>query len=43
MGDVGYGGCKQRIKGIDKSKERFCTVLRIIKIIKDVVSVGAGG
>ena len=34
MGDVGYGGCKQRIKGIDKCKERFCTVLRIIKIIK---------
>ena len=33
MCDVGYGGCKQRIKGIDKCKERFCTILRIIKII----------
>ena len=42
-GDVGYGGCKQRIKGIDKCKERFCTILRIIKIIKKGVSVGAGG
>ena len=34
MSDVGYGGCKQRIKGIDKCKERFCTIFRIIKIIK---------
>ena len=39
---MGYGGCKQRIKGIDKCKERFCTILRIIKIIKKGVSVGAG-
>ena len=39
---MGYGGCKQRIKGIDKCKERFCTILRI-KIIKKGVSVGAGG
>ena len=43
MSDVGYGGCKQRIKGIDKCKERFCTIFRIIKIIKKGVSVGAGG
>ena len=34
MGDVGYGRCKQRIKGIDKCKQRFCTILGIIKIIK---------
>ena len=27
---MGYGGCKPRIKGID----RFCTILGIIKIIK---------
>ena len=27
-GDVGYGGCKARIKGIDKCKLRFCTILR---------------
>ena len=40
---MGYGGCKQRIKGIDKCKERFCRILRIIKIIKKGVSVGAGG
>ena len=41
---MGYGGCKQRIKGIDNlCKERFCTILRIIKIIKKGVSVGAGG
>ena len=38
MGDV-----KKRIKCIDKCKERFCTILRIIKIIKKGVSVGAGG
>ena len=31
---MGYGGCKQRMKGIDKCKKRFCTILRIIKIIK---------
>ena len=43
MDDFGYVGCKQRIKGIDKCKERFCTILRIIKIIKKGVSVGAGG
>ena len=40
---MGYGGCKQRIKVIDKCKERFRTILRIIKIIKKGVSVGAGG
>ena len=40
---MGYGECKQRIKGIDKCKERFCTILIIIKIIKKGVSVGAGG
>ena len=40
---MGYGGCKQRIKDIDKCKERFCRILRIIKIIKKGVSVGAGG
>ena len=34
MGDVGYGGCKPRIKGIDKCKLRFCTILGIIKIIR---------
>ena len=34
MGDVGYGGCKPRIKGIDKCQLRFCTILGIIKIIK---------
>ena len=38
---MGYGGCKPRIKGIDKCKLRFCTILRIIKIIKRG-SVGAG-
>ena len=48
MGDVGYGGCKQRIKGIDKCKERFCTVLeflgetRIIKIITIIIIIRAG-
>ena len=31
---MGYGRCKQRIKGIDKCKKRFCTILGIIKIIK---------
>ena len=31
---MGYGGCKPRIKGIDKCKLRFCTILGIIKIIK---------
>ena len=36
MGDLGYVGCKQRIKGIDKCKERFCTIFRIIKINKSV-------
>ena len=39
---MGYGGCKPRIKGIDKCKYRFCTILEIIKIIKGG-SVGAGG
>ena len=34
MVDVGYGGCKPRIKGIDKCQYRFCTILAIIKIIK---------
>ena len=34
MGGVGYGGCKPRIKGIDKCKLRFHTILGIIKIIK---------
>ena len=33
MVDVGYGGCKPRIKGIDKCQYRFCTILGIIKII----------
>ena len=42
MVDVGYGGCKPRIKGIDKCQYRFCTILGIIKIIKRG-SVGAGG
>ena len=41
-GDVGYGGCKPRLKGIDKCKKRFCTILRIIKMIKRG-GVGAGG
>ena len=31
---MGYGGCKPRIEGIDKCKKRFCTILKIIKIIK---------
>ena len=31
---MGYGECKPRIKGIDKCKYRFCTILRRIKIIK---------
>ena len=31
---MGYGGCKPRIKGIDKCKQRFCTILGLIKIIK---------
>ena len=29
-----YGGCKPRIKGIDKCKLWFCTILELIKIIK---------
>ena len=28
---MGYGGCKPRIKGFDKCKKRFCTILGIIK------------
>ena len=40
---MGYGECKPRIKGIDKCKKRFCTILGIIKIIKKGGSVGAGG
>ena len=31
---MGHGGCKQRIKGNDTCKKRFCTILGIIKIIK---------
>ena len=31
---MGYGGCKSRIEGIDKCKLRFCTILRITKIIR---------
>ena len=42
-GDVGYGGCKPRIKGIDKCKKRFCTILGIIKNNKKGGSVGVGG
>ena len=42
MVDVGYGGCKPRIKGIDKCQYRFCTILGIIKIIKRGEWEGSG-
>ena len=31
---MGYGGCKPRLKSIDKCKLMFCLILRIIKIRK---------
>ena len=34
MNDVVYGGWQPRTEGIDKCKERYRTILRIIKIIK---------
>ena len=27
-GDVGYGGCEPRIKGIVQCTKRYCTILR---------------
>ena len=30
-GDVGYGGCEPRIKGIVQSSKRYCTILRKLK------------
>ena len=30
-GDVGYGGCEARIKGIVQCTKRYCTVLRKLK------------
>ena len=27
-GDVGYGGCEQRIEGIVQCTKRYCTILR---------------
>ena len=36
-GDVGYGGCEPRIKGIVQCTKRYCTILRKLKI------VGGGG
>ena len=27
-GDVGYGGCEQRIKNIAQCTKRYCTILR---------------
>ena len=32
---MGVWGCKPRIKGIDKCKKRFGTILGIIKIIRN--------
>ena len=44
VGDVGYRGCKPRIESIDKCKyKRYCTILRIIKIMIIRGTVGAGG
>ena len=34
MGDVGYGGCKPRIKALINVNKGFFTILGIIKIIK---------
>ena len=34
VGDVQYWGCKPRKEGIVKCTLRYCTILRIIKIIK---------
>ena len=42
VGDVQYWGCKPRIEGIVKCTQRYCKILRIIKIIKKG-GVGAGG
>ena len=30
-GDVGYGGCEPRIKGIVQCTKRYCTILRKLK------------
>ena len=30
-GDVGYGGCEPRIKGIIQCTKRYCTILRKMK------------
>ena len=27
-GDVGYGGCEPRVKGIVQGTKRYCTILR---------------
>ena len=30
-GDVGYGGCEQRIEGFVQCTKRYCTILRKLK------------
>ena len=30
-GDLGYGGCEQRIEGIVQCTKRYCTILRKLK------------
>ena len=40
-GDVGYGGCEPRIKGIVQCTKRYCTILRKLK--KMCVFGGGGG
>ena len=30
-GDVGYGGCEQRIEGIVQCTKSYCTILRKLK------------
>ena len=27
-GDVGYGGCEQRVDGIEQCTKRYCKILR---------------
>ena len=30
-GDVGYGGCEQRVEGMVQGTKRYCTILRKLK------------
>ena len=41
--DVQYWGCKPRIEGIVKCTQRYCKLLRIIKIIKRGGGCGCRG